>query len=82
MKKFFIKAIRLIVNSLWTTLVFLSLVIWNSFLTVIMFITTICGIRSWRSLMLNLTTIWTAAAEAVTVTITVLQEFDKEHYGI
>lgn len=82
MKKFFIKAIRLIVNSLWTTLAFLFLVIWNSFLTVIMFITTICGIGSWRSLKLNLIMIWTKAAEAVSETITVLQQFDKENYGI
>ena len=82
MKKFFIKVCCLIVNSLLITLAFLFFVIWDSFLTVIMFITAICGGKPWYSLKLNLIMIWTKAAEAISECITVIQEFDKEHYGI
>lgn len=82
MKKFFIKVWRLIVNSLLVTLAFLFLVIWVSFLTVFMFITTVCCNEPWHSLKLDLITIWTKAAEAISETITVLQQFDKDNYGI
>lgn len=82
MKKFFIKVCCLIVNSLLTTLEFLFLVIWDSFLTVLMFMATICCGKSWRSLKLNLIMMWTKAAEAISETITVLQQFDKENHGI
>jgi hypothetical protein len=82
MKKFFIKVNCLILNSLYVTLAFLFLVIWDSFWTVIMFIITICGGMSWHSLKLRLTTLWTTAAEGISETITVLQKFDKENYGI
>ena len=82
MKKFFIKVWCLVVNSLVTTLTFLFSVIWYSFWTVIMFMTAICSGESWNSLKLKLITMWTMAVEAITEGITMIQEYDKEHYGI
>ena len=82
MKKFFIKVDCLIVNSLLVTLAFLFLVVLCSFLTVIMFITTICGIGSWHSLKLRLLRLWTGGVEIMNEVITYVQDFDKENYGI
>ena len=82
MKKFFIKAWCLIVNSLLVTIAILWAVILGSFLTVIMFMTTICSDKQWYSLKLRLIMLWAKLAEAITEGITMLQEWDKEHYGI